>query len=93
MSTNLNIRIDKDLKDKADRAFRSMGLNTSAAIILFIKQTLKREAIPFIIEADSDELTTMELLENNPKYKNVLLNAIAEDEGEAVDITGVSFDV
>ena len=91
MSTTLNVRIDKNLKERADKTFKSMGLNTSAAIIIFIKQTLLREAIPFAIEADLNEITTMEMLENNAKYKQTLLEAIAEDESEATDITEVIF--
>jgi len=86
MSTNLNIRIDKNLKERAEKAFHSMGLNMSTAIIMFIKQTLIKEEIPFKIEADLGEMTTMELIESDPKYKAELLSRIEEFESGTAEI-------
>ena len=51
-TTNLNIRIDKDLKELAEQTFAAMGMNMTTAINIFIRQTLRQGKIPFEIYAD-----------------------------------------
>ena len=36
-TTNLNIRIDKDVKEQADRIFSELGLNMTTAINMFLR--------------------------------------------------------
>lgn len=48
-STNLNIRLDKELKEQADKLFKKLGLNMSSAINLFLTQSVKEQGIPFLI--------------------------------------------
>lgn len=45
--TTLNIRIDENLKNKANKAFASMGLDMSSAVKLFLNQTVKENGLPF----------------------------------------------
>lgn len=54
-TTLLQVRIDAEIKKQADALFNELGLDTSTAIRVFIKQTLKNKAIPFSIEAKSGE--------------------------------------
>lgn len=54
-TTLLQVRIDTDTKKQADALFNELGLDTSTAIRVFIKQALKRQAIPFSIQAKSGE--------------------------------------
>ena len=51
-TTNLNIRIDKDLKERADAVFSEMGMNLTTAFNIFVRQTLRQGKIPFEIFAD-----------------------------------------
>jgi DNA-damage-inducible protein J len=53
-TTNLNIRIDKDLKDQAEAFFGELGLNMTTAINLFVRQSLRQGKIPFEISAVPD---------------------------------------
>ncbi len=47
-------RIDSALKHEADAFFESIGMDTTTAIRIFLKQTLIRHKIPFeIIQDDS----------------------------------------
>jgi DNA-damage-inducible protein J len=52
-TTNLNIRIDKDLKKQAEAFFGELGLNMTTAINIFIRQSLRERKIPFEITSDS----------------------------------------
>ena len=48
-STNINIRTDSETKAKAQEIFDDLGLDMSTAINVFLKQVVRREAIPFEI--------------------------------------------
>jgi DNA-damage-inducible protein J len=53
-TTNLNIRIDKDLKEQAEIFFGELGLNMTTAFIIFVRQSLLRGKIPFEIALSDD---------------------------------------
>lgn len=46
--TNMTIRIDKDFKKEMDYLFKNLGINTSSAIMMFLKQCEREQGIPFI---------------------------------------------
>lgn len=48
-SSNLNIRLDDDLKKDAERLFSEIGLTMTAAITMFLKQSVSHGGIPFEI--------------------------------------------
>ena len=53
MSTaTLQVRLDPQLKEQADRFFAAAGLDTTTAVRMFLCQVLIRQAIPFEIVAD-----------------------------------------
>ena len=54
-TTVLQVRIDAQTKKEADALFNDLGLDTSTAIRVFIKQALKKRAIPFSIKAKRKE--------------------------------------
>lgn len=45
---NMSFRVDKDLKQKADKLFRELGLNTSVALNMFLSQCVRNQALPFV---------------------------------------------
>jgi DNA-damage-inducible protein J len=48
MSTsNINIRIDSQIKHEAQEVFTSLGLDMTAAISIFLRQSILRNGIPF----------------------------------------------
>lgn len=51
-TTNLNIRIDKEIKDQADRIFSDLGLNMTTAINIFLRTTIRENGIPFALKLD-----------------------------------------
>ena len=49
---NLQIRIDDTLKAQADSLFASIGMDTSSAVRVFLKQSVMRGGIPFELRGD-----------------------------------------
>ena len=49
-TTNLNVRVDMALKQESDTLFKSLGLNMSTAINIFLTKCVKTSSIPFKIE-------------------------------------------
>jgi len=60
---NVNIRMDKDVKEQADRLFNELGFNLTTAINTFVKQALREKAIPFYIKTDVSSLERKALKE------------------------------
>lgn len=48
--SNLNIRLDSNLKKEAEELFKSLGLNMTSAINVFLTQSVKERKIPFEIK-------------------------------------------
>ena len=53
-TTNLNIRIDRNLKEQAEIFFGELGLNMTTAINIFVRQSLRQGKIPFEISITPD---------------------------------------
>ncbi len=50
----INIRIDDNLKEKAEILFEELGLNMSTAFNIFIRQSIRQGGIPFEITTQVD---------------------------------------
>lgn len=50
--TQVNFRIDEDVKENAERALKAMGLNMSTAITMFLTKVGREQRIPFEITSD-----------------------------------------
>lgn len=80
-SSNLNVRIDSNLKADAENLFKRLGLNMSSAINIFLTQSVREQAIPFEIHEDRPNkkllkaLKEVKKIEKHPdkykKYNNV----------------------
>ena len=51
-STNITIRMDKELKNEAETLLKSMGMNMTTAFNLFATAVVRQKRIPFEIVAD-----------------------------------------
>ena len=69
-NTNLNIRIDADLKRQAERIFNELGLTMSTALTVFLKQTVRSNGIPFDLRLDTPNTETIEAIEEVRCMKN-----------------------
>lgn len=50
--TQVNFRIDDEIKESAEKALKAMGLNMSTAITMFLTKVGREQRIPFEITAD-----------------------------------------
>jgi DNA-damage-inducible protein J len=46
---NVTIRLDRDVKEQAERMFQDFGMNLSTAFNIFARQSLRQGKIPFEI--------------------------------------------
>jgi DNA-damage-inducible protein J len=49
-TTTISARIDPDVKKRAEKVFRELGLTSSQAITLFYKQVELQQGLPFIVK-------------------------------------------
>lgn len=80
-TTNLNIRIDTELKKNVEEIFSALGLTTSAAFNIFAKAVVRQKGIPFDLSLNTPNADTLaaiaevEEMKKNPAkcrtYKNV----------------------
>lgn len=61
-TTNVTIRMDKDLKTEADNLFEDLGINFSTAINMFIKKCVREDRIPFEISRQKLNEETIDAL-------------------------------
>ena len=70
-TTNMTIRIDKDLKKSVDSLFKNLGTNTNSAINMFLRQCEREQGLvfkPTMAPAPSEELLSS--LQEIEDYKN-----------------------
>jgi len=58
-STNLNIRIDKEVKANAEKIFDELGLTLTAAVTIFLKKTIRENGVPFDLKLDTPNIETI----------------------------------
>lgn len=56
-TTNLNSRMDKDVKESADKLFNELGLSMSGAINLFLRTSIREQGIPFQVTLNPNQET------------------------------------
>ena len=62
-TTNLTIRIDKELKEQAEQLFSELGMNMTTAFTVFIRQAIRERKIPFEISLNSPNSETIAAME------------------------------
>ena len=69
-TTNLNIRIEKSIKDQAEVIFNELGLNMTTAVNMFLRTAIREHGIPFELRLDVPNETTAAAVEE--KIKRIL---------------------
>lgn len=63
-TTNLNIRIEKTIKDQAEEIFNELGLNMTTAVNMFLRTAIHEHGIPFELKLDvPNEITAAAIAE------------------------------
>ena len=64
----INIRVNDEVKKEAETIFKSLGLNMSVAMNLFLKKCIHENGIPFDLKIPNKE--TIEAMEETNKILN-----------------------
>lgn len=83
-TTNINFRIDENLKKDADQLFSDLGLNMSTAITMFLKSAVRHNGIPFEIKRKEPNAETVAAIEDVLNKRNLAgpfqsVNELMED--------------
>ena len=54
-STNLNVRVDADVKKSAETVLDELGMNMSTAVNIFLRAVIREEGIPFKVSLKKPE--------------------------------------
>lgn len=61
-TTNISIRLDSDLKKRADELLADLGLNMTTAVTIFLRQVIRRQGIPFDVARSVPNNETIEAM-------------------------------
>jgi DNA-damage-inducible protein J len=84
--TNLNIKIDRNLKAEADRLFNEMGMNLTTAVNVFVRQAVLERAIPFRINRGIANEGISESIEQRRASLQEVRNLLADVDGNNIDL-------
>lgn len=62
-NTNMNIRMDSDVKAAAEALFSEFGLNMTTAINMFLRQSIREQRIPFELKLELPNAETIKAIE------------------------------
>ena len=54
-NANINIRVDSDVKNRAQDVFSALGLDMTSAVNIFLRQAIRKNGIPFALIADEPQ--------------------------------------
>lgn len=70
-TTNLNIRVDEELKRQADAIFSELGLNMSTAINMFLRYSVRYGGIPFDLRIEKPNAETLAAIDDVNNNRNM----------------------
>jgi DNA-damage-inducible protein J len=62
-TTNVTVRMDKNLKAQAEYLFSELGMNLTTALNVFMRQSVRQGKIPFDISLDIPNAVTIAAME------------------------------
>ncbi|MDD2511164.1 MAG: type II toxin-antitoxin system RelB/DinJ family antitoxin [Syntrophomonas sp.] len=83
-TTNLNIRVDEELKREAEAIFNELGLNMSTAMNIFLRYSVRYGGIPFDLRIEKPNEETKAAIDDVNNNRNMSktfdsVNALMED--------------
>ena len=68
---NLNIRTPKKTKEEAEKIFDQLGISTTTAFNIFLKQVIRTNGIPFELVLDKPNSVTAKAIDDVDKGNDV----------------------
>ena len=72
---NMTIRMDKDLKKETDILFKNLGINTTSAIMMFLKQCVREKGLPFVASMNVPNSRLLSALQESEDIINGKIDA------------------
>ena len=67
--TNINIRVDSEIKQQAETIFNELGINMSTAMNMFLRRSIYYGGIPFDLRVNSpNEITEIAIDDINNNF-------------------------
>ena len=70
-SVNMTIRMDRETKEQAQNLFSKFGLDMTTAINMFLKQSIREEAIPFNLTLNIPNKETIKAINDVKNNRNM----------------------
>lgn len=76
MDTVINIRTNKEIREKARKVFSSIGISTSAGVNMFLHQVVAEKGLPFTPTVDARKIRekwdkdVKEAIKSGKRYTN-----------------------
>jgi len=70
-TTNINIRVDEELKRKAETLFNELGLNMSTAMNMFLRCSVRYGGIPFELRIEKPNIETLSAIDDVNNNRNM----------------------
>ena len=74
VTTNVNFRMDKNLKIRFEKVCNELGLSMSTAFTVFAKTMVRQQRVPFDISLEVPNEETLKSIENIEKGKNLSMS-------------------
>jgi DNA-damage-inducible protein J len=87
--SNLNIKIDRDLKAQADKLFSDMGMNLTTAVNVFVRQAVLEKAIPFRIYRGADSAGPAVSVPQRQAAMQEIREMLSDIDGVGIDLNKV----
>lgn len=87
--TNINVRLEENVKAEAEKVFDELGLSMSAAINVFLRQAIRERGIPFEVKLSEPNEITIKAIEEGNKLANDKTIKGCKDSKELRKILGV----
>lgn len=68
-SVSMNVRMDKNIKEQAQKLFSEFGLDMTTAINIFLRQSIREQKIPFEVRMNIPNKETLDALEEVKQMK------------------------
>ena len=69
--TNITIRMDRELKQEAEKLFNELGLNMTTALTMFTKAAVREQRIPFELSLSNLNSQTLSAIRDVEEGKNL----------------------
>jgi DNA-damage-inducible protein J len=70
-TTNINIRVDEEVKRKAEAIFTELGINMSTAMNMFLRYSVRYGGIPFDLRIEKPNAETLSAIEDVNNNRNI----------------------